>query len=202
MIRFMGRTTAPDGPTRQRLVEAAREIVRDDGLAAATARAITGRAEANLSAIPYYFGTKDALVAEALVSEGRDLLAPVWEALGGDGEPVARAHAAAAVLHQVFAASRDRVPAYVAAVGAAAHDDAVRDGLGELWGELRGRLAADVATQVEAGGLPPWVDPDAAAALVLAVVNGVVVASVLDPDGPDHLQVGSLFLTLLAGAAS
>lgn len=200
MIRVMAPPSS-SVPTRQRLVDAARDVVCDEGLAAATARAITGRAGANLSAIPYYFGSKEALVAEALVAEGRDLLAPVWAALGGDGDPAQRATAAAAVLHDLFDASRDRVPAYVAAVGAAAHDPAVRDGLGALWSELRARLATDVAAQVETGALPPWVDPEAAAALVLAVVNGVVVASVLDPDGPDHLQVGSLFLALLTGLA-
>jgi hypothetical protein len=39
------------------------------------------------------------------------------------------------------------------------------------------------------------------AALILTVVNGVVVASVVDPTGPDHRAIGGQFLRLLLSAA-
>jgi hypothetical protein len=44
------------------------------------------------------------------------------------------------------------------------------------------------------------VAPDAMAAAILSLVNGVVVASVLDPDGPDHREVAAQFLALLLAA--
>jgi hypothetical protein len=71
-----------------------------------------------------------------------------------------------------------------------------------MWRDLRTRLADDVRRQLDAGLLPSWVDPDAIAAMVLALTNGVVIASVIDPDGPDHRAVSTQFLTLLLSAAN
>jgi AcrR family transcriptional regulator len=186
--------------TRDRLVSATREAIRDLGLPAVTAREIARRASANLAAIPYHFGTKEALVTEALVAEARELLAPVWELLGSDRPPIERATAAVVMLNELFDQARDDVPVYLAALAAAPHSSEVRAGLGDLWNELRARLASDIAAQSAAGRLPAWVEPRAMAALVLAVVNGVVIASVIDPDGPDHRAVAGQLLALLVTA--
>jgi AcrR family transcriptional regulator len=192
--------STPTG-TRERLVQATRAAINDVGLPAATAREITGRASANLAAIPYHFGTKDALVTEALVTEAHELLAPVLELLtGDDGSPVERAGAAVAMLGELFDRSRSQVPAYLAALSTAPHSAAVQAGLGALMGELRARLAADVQRQLDAGLVPPWIDPPALAALVLALANGVLIASVVDPEGPDHRAVAGQLLGLLVAA--
>ena len=191
--------TAP--ATRERLVTATRDAIRDVGLQAATAREITGRASANLAAIPYHFGSKDALVTEALVSDARDLLAPVWELLGSDRPAVERATSAVVMLNDLFDGARAQVPVYLAALSTAPHSPDVQAGLGDLWTELRDRLDQDITAQSADGGLPSWVDPSAIAALILAVVNGVVVASVIDPNGPDHRAVAGQFLALLMTAA-
>jgi AcrR family transcriptional regulator len=188
------------GSTRERLLAATREAIRELGLPAVTAREITGRASANLAAIPYHFGSKEALVSEALVAEARELLAPVWELLGTERSATERASAAVSMLNGLFDEAREQVPVYLAALAAAPHSAAVGAGLEDLWGELRGRLAADVAGQLEMGQLPAWVEPSAMAALILAVVNGVVVASVADPAGPDHRAVAGQFLALLLSA--
>ncbi len=147
-------------------------------------------------------GTRDALVAEALVAEARELVAPVLDLLGSDEPGPERAAAAAAILTELFDRSRSQVPVYLAALASAPHDEAVAEGIGSLWRELRAGLATDVARQLDAATLPAWVDPDAMAALILALVNGVVVASVADPDGPDHRAVAAQFLSLLLAAGS
>ena len=180
---------------------ATREAVRELGLPAVTAREITGRASANLAAIPYYFGSKEALVSEALLAEARELLAPVWELLGAERSAIERASAAVSMLNHVFDEAREQVPVYLSALAAAPHLASVGAGLEDLWEELRGRLAADIADQLAMGQLPAWVEPSAMAALILAVVNGVVVASAADPSGPDHRAVAGQFLALLLSAA-
>ena len=191
----------PRPATRDRLLTATRDAIRDVGMPAATAREITGRASANLAAIPYHFGSKDALVAEALVSEARDLLAPVWDLLGSDRPPAERATRAVAMLNELFDAAYAEVPVYLAALSTAPHSPEVQAGLSELWHELRGRLAQDVAAQSSTGALPTGVDPSAMAALILAVVNGVVVSSVIEPSRRDHRAVAGQFLALLMTAA-
>lgn len=49
------------GPTRDRIVAAARKLFADHGFHRASVRAITTRAKANLGAITYHFGSKDKL---------------------------------------------------------------------------------------------------------------------------------------------
>lgn len=52
--------------TRARLVQAAREVFSQYGFQGATVREICRRADANVAAVNYHFGSKDALLAEAL----------------------------------------------------------------------------------------------------------------------------------------
>ncbi|TAN83650.1 MAG: DUF1956 domain-containing protein [Gallionella sp.] len=57
--------TASD-QTRARLLDAAREAFSQNGFQGATVREICRRAEANVAAVNYHFGSKDGLLAEAL----------------------------------------------------------------------------------------------------------------------------------------
>jgi len=52
--------------TRTRLLDAAREVFSQHGFQGATVREICRRAEANIAAVNYHFGSKDDLFAEAL----------------------------------------------------------------------------------------------------------------------------------------
>ena len=52
--------------TRKRLLDAAREVFSEHSFQGATVREICRRAEANVAAVNYHFGSKDALLAEAL----------------------------------------------------------------------------------------------------------------------------------------
>jgi Transcriptional regulator len=188
--------------TKERLVSAAQDAIREGGIGSATARDITGRAEANLAAIPYHFGTKDALLTEALVADARTIIDPVLALLSSDQPPEARALAAAGLLNQQFEHERARVPVLLAAIARAPHSPEVAAGLAQLWSELRTRLSADLRALVDARRVAAWVEPDAMAGLILAVVMGVVVASVVDPDGPGHDNVGNQFLMLLMAVAN
>ena len=57
---------ATSGQTRERLLSAAREVFSECGFQGATVREICKRAEANVAAVNYHFGSKDDLFAEAL----------------------------------------------------------------------------------------------------------------------------------------
>ncbi|ADL56877.1 CerR family C-terminal domain-containing protein [Gallionella capsiferriformans] len=60
--------TAPSASdqTRGRLLDAAREVFSQCGFQGATVREICRRADANVAAVNYHFGSKDGLLAEAL----------------------------------------------------------------------------------------------------------------------------------------
>jgi AcrR family transcriptional regulator len=59
-------TGAVSEQTRARLLTAAREVFSRNGFQGATVREICRRADANVAAVNYHFGSKDGLLAEAL----------------------------------------------------------------------------------------------------------------------------------------
>lgn len=59
-------TNASSEQTRARLLDAAREMFSQHGFQGATVREICRRAETNVAAVSYHFGSKDGLLAEAL----------------------------------------------------------------------------------------------------------------------------------------
>lgn len=67
-------TAAASEQTRERLLDAAREVFSECGFQGATVREICRRAGANVAAVNYHFGSKDGLLAEALHFESLKLL--------------------------------------------------------------------------------------------------------------------------------
>jgi AcrR family transcriptional regulator len=195
------RARRSEGAVRGHLLEATCRLIASEGIGAATSRRITDAAGENLAAITYYFGSKDALVAEALVAEVERLVEPAMRALEGDGDPVQRLMGAITDLLRTFADEHDRAPAYLTALVEATRSDG---GTAEMIGRLRSRLAAVVGQLVTDGVAPPWVDPDAMAALIIATANGIALQVCVDRGGPSAeamaAQLASLFVT--AGAAA
>ena len=186
--------------TATALKEAALVCLARSGLAGTTSREITREAGANLAAITYHFGSKDRLVAEALLDGFRAWLAPTVAVLTGEGDPATRTIAAIQALLTTFEDHRDAAPAYLQALAQAPLADPLREGIVALWAELRGFLAADIRAIQEAGELGAWVDPDLMAAVLVAVANGLVVQVTVEPDGPTlpalAAQFGGLMLAV------
>jgi AcrR family transcriptional regulator len=185
---------------RRRLVAAAAGLIAESGPAAATSRAIAGRAGENLAAITYYFGSKDALVVEALLGQARALVQPVIDELAGDGPPAEKLLAAVGMLTTLLAERRGELPGYLACLAGAAHDPALAAEVRALSRQLRGHLAAEMSRQREAGAIPGWVDPAAMASLIVALATGVVAETVVDPDDTDAPAIGAQFASLLLAA--
>lgn len=184
--------------TASRLLEAARRCIGEKGLARTTSREIASGAGANLAAITYHFGSKDQLVAEALLDGLRTWLAPTIEVLGGGGDPSARTLVAIQTLMATFEDHRDEAPAYLEALVHAPRSAPLQEGLGRLWAELRQLLASHMTEMRQGGELAGWVDPDAMSSVLVAVANGLVLQITLDPRGPALAamasQVGALLL--------
>lgn len=186
--------------TATALLGAARACIARKGLAATTSRDIAAEAGANLASITYYFGSKEQLVAEALLHGFRTWLTPTIAVLAGDGDPAARTVAAIQSLLSTLADHRDEAAAYLQALAHAPAADPLRLGIVELWAELRVLLAADMRALKDAGELGAWLDPESMSAVLVAVANGFVVQATVDPDGPDVAGLAAQFGSLLLAA--
>ncbi|HKF00084.1 MAG TPA: TetR/AcrR family transcriptional regulator [Actinomycetes bacterium] len=184
--------------TETRLLDGTLACLRERGVAGTTSREIAAAAGVNLAAITYHFGSKDELVAHALLHAVRQWLEPARQALTRDGDPTTRALEAIALLQRSFTQARELLPAYFEALVRAPHDDALRRGVDELLSELRALLRDQIQEQKQHGQLPGWVEPDAMAALLLALADGIALHSALNPQAVDHdaiaIQAGQLLL--------
>lgn len=70
--------------TRAQILNAARELLREDGFAGATTRAVAERADVRLSLVHYHFGGKAPLLAALLEEENARLLARQQALYDGD----------------------------------------------------------------------------------------------------------------------
>jgi AcrR family transcriptional regulator len=190
--------------TRTRLLDATLGVLVSNGVSGATSRGIASAAGVNLQAITYHFGSKDELVAQALVHAVRRWVEPARAALAGvDEDPVGHLFAAVLALQSALDQARGYFPAYVEALAAAPRQETVRAEIVVLLHELSDGLALSIRELREAGLVARWVDPEAMAALVVAAGDGFVLHSMLDPDGyVVERTLGQVVQLLLAARTS
>jgi AcrR family transcriptional regulator len=189
--------------TRQRLLDATVDSLRAKGIDGLTSREIAGSAGVNLQAITYHFGSKDALVAEALTELVRRRLDPVREALETPGEPSERLFHALGTISSAFDVSRADLRAYADAVAAASTNAELARSLGSLHDELVAYLAQLIAEMRAEGYIQPWVEPEPMAAVLIALGDGIAAQSRLsDPDVAAMLDQVALLLLSARGQST
>jgi AcrR family transcriptional regulator len=186
-----------DTGVRERLLAAAGTLIAQEGTAATTSRAISARAGENLAAITYYFGSKDELVSEALIRQARTLIEPVVTELTSDRPQLEKLARAVDMLTTLFGDHRDQLAGYLSCLAQSAHQARLGAAVRGLSRELRRRLAEEMRSQQSRGLVPEWVQPEAMAALIVALVNGVVAGAVVDPEQSDPRAIGQQFAGLL-----
>jgi AcrR family transcriptional regulator len=194
-------SSATTAAARSRLLDAATGLLQTGGPDAATSRAIADAARENLGAITYYFGSKVQLVGEAMVSNARSLMEPVTRELTRDDvDHVTKMLIAVRMLNEILSDNRDQLPGYLHSLAATHTNDVVRDAIRALHRSLAATLATAMAEQQQQDLLPNWVDPVAMAQLIVALVNGVAIATAIDPDETDASAIAAQFATLLLNA--
>jgi AcrR family transcriptional regulator len=184
--------------TRDRLLAAAWECVRNGGPGGATSRAITAAAGANLGAITYHFGSKDALLAEAVGAAIEALIVPALDALRDEHlDPAARLLEAVARLQRAYGETSDDAPVYLEVLLDSRRHPELRAHVAEVFGRIRAELTGVINGLQEGNALPDWIAPAPMAGLLLAVAQGVVLQTTIDGDGPDPAAMADQFARLL-----
>ncbi len=107
-------TSSESHDTRQQLLDAAEQLIGEQGVDRASVRSITDLAKANLAAVSYHFGSKDGLVREVFERRLRPInkqrLEMLDECLAQPGPPDLEGIVRAMVLPPFHILSPDQAP--------------------------------------------------------------------------------------------
>jgi AcrR family transcriptional regulator len=160
------RIGAPDSKTRGQLLDAAEQLILDEGYAAATSRRVAAKAGLKPQLVHYYFRTMDDLFIEVYRRRAEQSLERYERALGSDRP-----------LHAIWAIATDpRGTAFTMEFAALAHHrKAIRAEIARTDRRYR-ELSLDAVTAVlERAGVPPDVCPPIALLLGMTGISFVLV---------------------------
>ncbi|MFL5871839.1 MAG: TetR/AcrR family transcriptional regulator [Solirubrobacterales bacterium] len=186
--------------TRDRILEAACELIASDGIDEVRIARVAMRAGASTALVHHYFKTREELLEQALIHS--------FEAAGderfGDEAPATTGTA------RLARAIRDCLPLpgpqerewvlWVELWLRAVREPQLRSVAAELYRRYREWLAATIRTGVESGEFSADADVDAVADLAMALLDGSGVRALLDDPAMDVERARSLVATQLAGA--
>ncbi len=155
---------------REALLEGAKHCLREQGYARTTARDIVAASGTNLGSIGYHFGSKEALLTEAIIE--------VFDDWGEELAKVLAAEPPAGNALERFAATWDRVL--------------------ESMAEHRGVWAASVEAFIQAQYIPA-VRERLADALEMGRTGLAELLQGIDQDAPEARAVGGFYVALLDG---
>lgn len=166
---------------RENLLDGAKRCIAEKGYSRTTARDIVAVSGANLAAIGYHFGSKEALLNAAILDSFAEWGDAIEQAMGGldGGTPLDRLEGFLAGFLSGSNERRATLVASIQAFGEAEFAPEVRRQLAETYDEGRLAIAAMIL-----GIAPSQVDEKSRqlGSLVLAILNGVVLQFLIAPD--------------------
>lgn len=176
------------GEKAQRIVEAMRSSVARRGISGSTFEHVAREAGVSRGLLHYYFGTKEALLAEVVRRDSEHRIARL-------DEPLANASSADEILEVLVANLRDSVqnePGFWVLIfelfTAGRRNPDIQREVGELFNRTRAHVAEILRKKEGEGVIALSVDADAVVSFLFAVADGVALQMLSDP-GRDHSDV-------------
>ena len=157
--------------TRARLIDAAKQILREEGWAALTARRIGEEVGLTRHIVHYYFGTMDDLLVALIRHEGEQVRERLLASLQVE-DP----------LRVIWELGSHATPLTYEIVGMAMRREAVRAELVRHGQEFRVAIAHALERQLESRGLKPTISPRAITLIVESISQTIAVERALDND--------------------
>ena len=181
---------------RERLLTGAVDCLRTKGYARTTARDIATAADANLASIGYHFGSKEALLNEAITRACAEWTERLGDAAFAveDAPPLARMASSWVAMLSSFDELRPVMVGFIEAVGQSAWSDDLRTELAIHYRGVRARVAEMVRASLGPRAAEIGVDPAVVASFLIAVCDGLLMQWLIDPtEAPDGERlVGAL----------
>jgi AcrR family transcriptional regulator len=168
---------------REQLLEGAIECLRTKGYARTTARDIAAAANANTASIGYHFGSKEALLNEAITRACDEWTTRLGEAAfaSGSESPLEQMGASWVAMLNSFEELRPVLIGLVEAVGQSAWSDDLRKELAAHYKTSREQVALMVRASLGEDGEDSGTAA-VVASFLIAVCDGLVLQWLLDPD--------------------
>ncbi|MFI7633996.1 TetR/AcrR family transcriptional regulator [Nonomuraea sp. NPDC049400] len=186
----MARTEA--GGYRERLLAGAMACLQEKGYARTTARDLVAASGTNLASIGYHFGSKDALLHEAIAGFFDRWIARVERSMFGTeaGSPREMLERAMTELVDAFEELRPQLTVFVEAYPAALREAALREKLADSYARCR-EVGADMVRRAVAQlGVELPMAPEVIVSVLVAITDGLLLQWLLDPAAtPDARQV-------------
>jgi AcrR family transcriptional regulator len=166
---------------RTKLLEAARTLLRERTYGNITARDLVAASRTNLGSIGYHFGSKEALLNEAIglaLEEWADAIIHATRTDPGPG-PLALMDLLRTVL-EAYDSIRPYYHAYIEALARSARSPELREQLAAHYNRQRDRVAGLLT-----GSHHDVIDPNDArhlASVMIATVDGLLIQTFIDPD--------------------
>jgi AcrR family transcriptional regulator len=169
---------------REDLIEGAIRCLQANGYAGTSARDIAAASGASLASIGYHFGSKDALLAKAMLRSFGEWVRRVGEITlaSEDASPPQRVATALAAALESFEAQQPLLGAFVEAMAQARRSDELREQMAALYREGRRAVAEIVRASLGEHAPRLRADPEVVASLVIATIDGFALQWLLDPN--------------------
>ena len=169
---------------REQLLEGAIECLRTKGYARTTTRDIAAAANANLASIGYHFGSKEALLNQAILRACEQWTNRLGEAAfaGQDASPLGQMAASWVAMLNSFEELRPILVGLIEAAAQSAWSDDLRQELAAHYRVSREQVALMVRQSLGEGVEEAGVDPKVVGSFLIAVCDGLVLQWLIDPD--------------------
>src|SRR4051812_23771175 len=168
---------------KEALLKAAKRLLRDKGYARTTARDLVAASGTNLASIGYHFGSKEALLNEAIAESFTEWTEQMDRLALADPEatPIERFMTSMRAVLESFDEIRPYFVACLEALAQAERSEDVRAQLANVYDVAR-RQVAETITEAIGGTAEPGSDADALASLIIALTDGLFIQAYLDRD--------------------
>ena len=186
---------------RDQLLQGAIECLRTKGYARTTARDIATAANASLASIGYHFGSKEALLNEAITHACEEWTTRLGQAAfaSRDASPLEQMGASWVAMLASFEELRPVLVGFIEAVGESAWSEELRERMATHYRTVRAAVAEMVKRSLGDAADDAGADPNAVASFLIAVCDGLVVQWLLDPEAAPR---GEELVTALGTALS
>jgi AcrR family transcriptional regulator len=169
--------------TRDRILAATIELIAREGWEAVTIRKIAAAADVQLGLVNYHFGSKMNLMSVALESAfEREVVAPMDETFAGEHPDRVIEALVRLTLGSDLPDTARRV--FESALGAIAHDPELAARLRPMLARFRALLTDVFDRAISSGRLPHAADAQALAIAFSAMLDGLGMQRMIDPDMP------------------